>query len=158
MAYNKETGMREGYIYKIVNDVNDKVYIGQTRRTIEERWKQHNFEAKQNRDNMIIHHAMMKYGIDKFYCIKIETIKCLSLDRLIEKLNNKEKEYIKTCNSIRPNGYNISIGGNVLDFNKIEIEQYDLCCNYINSFNSITEASNILGIPRASIEQCLNKS
>ena len=30
-----------GYIYKITNRVNNKVYIGQTRRTIEIRWKQH---------------------------------------------------------------------------------------------------------------------
>ena len=30
-----------GYIYKIINDINDKIYIGQTIRTIEERWKEH---------------------------------------------------------------------------------------------------------------------
>ena len=34
MSYNKETGMYEGYIYKIVNDINDKVYIGHTQKTI----------------------------------------------------------------------------------------------------------------------------
>lgn len=28
-----------GFIYKIVNDINDKVYIGQTSGTIEERYK-----------------------------------------------------------------------------------------------------------------------
>lgn len=37
MAYNKETGMWEGYIYKIWNDINDKIYIGQTYSTIKER-------------------------------------------------------------------------------------------------------------------------
>ena len=41
MSFNKETGLYEGYIYKIVNDVNDKIYIGQTRRTVEERWNYH---------------------------------------------------------------------------------------------------------------------
>ena len=30
MAYNQETGLYEGFIYKITNDINDKVYIGQT--------------------------------------------------------------------------------------------------------------------------------
>ena len=39
--YNKETDMYEGYIYKISNNVNDKVYIGQTIETIEKRFKDH---------------------------------------------------------------------------------------------------------------------
>lgn len=30
-----------GYIYKITNKVNNKVYIGQTRYTVEFRWRQH---------------------------------------------------------------------------------------------------------------------
>ena len=30
-----------GFIYKIYNDINDKVYIGQTSSTLEERFKQH---------------------------------------------------------------------------------------------------------------------
>ena len=41
MSYNKETGMWEGFIYKITNDINDKVYIGQTTQTVEDRFKQH---------------------------------------------------------------------------------------------------------------------
>lgn len=41
MSFNKETGMYEGYIYKIINDINDKVYIGQTITTIAERWHGH---------------------------------------------------------------------------------------------------------------------
>ena len=41
MAYNKETGMYEGFIYKIWNDVDDMFYIGRTYRTIEKRWKEH---------------------------------------------------------------------------------------------------------------------
>ena len=30
-----------GYIYKITNTINNKVYIGQTTQTVETRWKQH---------------------------------------------------------------------------------------------------------------------
>jgi len=30
-----------GYIYIIKNDINDKIYIGQTSRSIEVRWKEH---------------------------------------------------------------------------------------------------------------------
>ena len=41
MAYNKETGMWEGYIYVITNSVNRKQYVGQTITTVEHRFKQH---------------------------------------------------------------------------------------------------------------------
>ena len=30
-----------GYIYKITNNINGKVYIGKTTKTVEERWKGH---------------------------------------------------------------------------------------------------------------------
>lgn len=39
MSYNVKTEMYEGYIYKITNCVNGHMYIGQTMRTIETRWK-----------------------------------------------------------------------------------------------------------------------
>ena len=29
------------YIYKITNKLNGKIYIGQTSRTVQERWKEH---------------------------------------------------------------------------------------------------------------------
>ena len=42
MAYNKETGMYEGFIYIIMNDINpEQVYIGQTTGTPNQRWTGH---------------------------------------------------------------------------------------------------------------------
>lgn len=158
MAYNKETGMYEGYIYKIVNDVNDKIYIGQTRRTIQERWNCHICDTKYKNDNMIIHKAMRKYGVQNFHCMMIEKIIENTLCRLVERLNEKEKDYISKYNALRPLGYNVSIGGSILDFNKVAIDQYDLDCNYIDSFDSITEASLITCIPKSSIEKCVSNS
>ena len=61
MAYNKESGMYEGYIYKIYNDVNDKVYIGQTTRSIKKRWAAYKCNVKNRTDNLAIHNAMRKY-------------------------------------------------------------------------------------------------
>ena len=34
------------YIYKITNDINDKIYIGKTNQTIKERWRQHCADSK----------------------------------------------------------------------------------------------------------------
>ena len=68
-----------GYIYKISNTVNNKVYIGQTVFSTEERWKQHisaSFDTGFRGDNLL-YRAMRKYGRDKFH---IETIeKALAL-------------------------------------------------------------------------------
>jgi len=37
--------IKMGYIYKIINNVNNKIYIGQTSRSIESRWKEHIIES-----------------------------------------------------------------------------------------------------------------
>ena len=51
-----------GYIYKISNDINDNIYIGQTVFSIEYRFKQH-LKAK---DNYPIHAAIKQYGVEHF--------------------------------------------------------------------------------------------
>lgn len=53
-------------IYKITNVINDKVYIGQTVRNLEERMAEHF-----RHDNTVIDKALKKYGKDAF---KIEII------------------------------------------------------------------------------------
>ena len=40
MSFNKD-GQYIGYIYIITNNVNDKVYVGQTYRSIKERFSEH---------------------------------------------------------------------------------------------------------------------
>ena len=94
-----------GYIYKIVNTVNNKVYIGETMQNdIDKRWRTHKNLSKLNKGCPILCQAFNKYGIDKF---KFEVIIiCFDEDRLIY-----EKQYIEKYNSISPNGYNISPGG-----------------------------------------------
>lgn len=57
-----------GYIYKITNKVNGKVYIGQTCRTVEFRWKEH---LRHINGEYPINKALKKYTPDAFI---IETI------------------------------------------------------------------------------------
>lgn len=86
------------YIYKIVNNVNGKIYIGQSKNP-ERRFLQH---ANPNKDNSLLTVAINKYGISNF---------SLEILGYYEDYNEKEKYFIKFFNSLVPNGYNILPGG-----------------------------------------------
>lgn len=64
-------------IYKITNQLNNKFYIGQSV-NIKNRWKQH----RSSNDNMPIHLAIRKYGVDNF---KFEIIEECQQDELDER-------------------------------------------------------------------------
>lgn len=93
-------------IYKIVNQINKKVYIGQSV-DIEARWKKHkNTYKNQNAHeyNYHIYRAMRKYGVENFTFEIIEECTASELD-------DKEKYWIKYYDSYK-NGYNETEGGN----------------------------------------------
>jgi group I intron endonuclease len=92
-------------IYKITNLINNKIYIGQTTQDIEKRWQRHNWACTKNRNAMAITNALIKYGSANFSIEKIDDAKN------IDELNKKEEFYIKEYNSLSPNGYNLSKGG-----------------------------------------------
>ena len=63
------------YIYKIVNKINNKVYIGQTTDTVEKRFQEHIAESLRNRSkNRPLYKAFLKYGTENFYIEAIETL------------------------------------------------------------------------------------
>ena len=155
MAYNKETGMYEGYIYKIYNDVNDKIYIGQTIRTIKERWSQHKSAAKKHIDALAIHIAMNKYNINSFHIQLIEKHSFCTIELLCKELNNREVFYIEKYKSKAPNGYNISDGGSgVSGVNCREIMSCDPYTLEMIFYSSIDEASIHHNIPSSNIIVC----
>ena len=88
-------------IYKVTNNVNGKIYIGQTIRTIDERISEH-----QRKKNSLIGKAIKRYGIESFTIESIETV------TTIEMLNNREIYWIKHFKCMIPNGYNQCEGGN----------------------------------------------
>ena len=93
-------------IYKFINKINEKLYIGQSK-NLNCRKKQHlkNAFNPNNRDyDCLFHRAIRKYGIDNFIFEVLEECD-------ISDLNNREKYYIKECNSMMPFGYNMTIGG-----------------------------------------------
>jgi len=91
-------------IYKITNLINGKIYIGQTIRTLQERFKEHCRERR-NKNHMPIVRAIQKYGKDNF---KIELMKkCKSL----EEMNYYEMLFILFAKQNLEGCYNIFIGG-----------------------------------------------
>lgn len=91
-------------IYKITNDINDKVYIGQSNNP-DARWRKHKADTINNIDigKSAIHDAMRSFGVEHFQ---------LSVIGWFDDYNEKEQYYIQEYNSIIPNGYNILSGGN----------------------------------------------
>jgi group I intron endonuclease len=92
-------------IYKITNNINSKIYIGQTIDSLDKRWKRHNWKCTTNRNAMAITSAIKKYGKENFTIEEIDKAENLT------ELNEKEVYYIKLYNSISPNGYNLTSGG-----------------------------------------------
>lgn len=103
-----------GCVYKITNLINQKVYIGYTTRTMEERWKQHiscayNPNTKDGSYEHALKRAIRKYGVSNFSIEQLE-----SSDNK-EYLSEREKYWIQYYNSctMSPNGYgyNLTFGG-----------------------------------------------
>lgn len=86
-------------IYKIQNKINGKIYIGQTRKSLNERISGHLIS------NSYIGRALRKYGLQCF------DISIIDMADTKEWLNDKEMEYIAFYDCKHPNGYNLTDGG-----------------------------------------------
>lgn len=133
--------MRQGYIYKITNNFNDKIYIGQTARDIDTRFAEH---CSETRGHSRLHNAIQKYGWRNF---KIEEIEKIPLS----KLDEREIYWIKYYDSTnKEKGYNITKGGNNTSFhprnyrqirvkeNNITFDSKEEC---VRLFNQVTSWS-----------------
>ena len=87
------------WIYKITNIQNQKVYIGQTIRPIEQRFHRHINDAMNNILDTHFARAIRKYGKDNFIIEEIDNAKTQN------ELNEKEQYWIQYYNSV-DNGNN----------------------------------------------------
>lgn len=142
------------YIYKIENDINDKLYIGKTEFSIEKRFKEHCHDSTKQYLNRPLYKAMRKYGIEHFHISLIETT---------DNPEEREKYWIEFYGSFK-NGYNATLGGDgkkYLDYDLI-VKTYQECLNAKTTAKicgvNVDSVYNILeskGIPRKSGHEIL---
>lgn len=121
-----------GFIYKIYNDINDKVYVGITTQSINRRWQQHLRVSKYGLTKLYV--AMQEYGIDHFFISVIE-------ETTNDLLTEKEQLYIQQYDSYN-NGYNSTIGGEL--FLCLTSEEIDCIVELYKLGLSIAEIARIV--------------
>ena len=102
-------------IYKITNTTNNKSYIGQTARSLAERWSEHKKNAYSLNLNRPLYYAMRKYGIESFIIEVLEEVDNQTL------LDEREQYWIRYYDTYG-RGYNATLGGDGsyrLDYEKI---------------------------------------
>ena len=93
-----------GFIYKITNKVNNKIYIGKTMTSIEKRFQEHIRESRKKRaENRPLYRAIRKYGKENFAIELVESCP-------IEILSDREIYWIDYFSSYKE-GYNATLGG-----------------------------------------------
>lgn len=89
-------------VYKITNKINGKAYIGQTIQKLKRRW---DFHVCKRSGCLALKAAFEKYGIENF------TIEIVYEASSLEELCQKEQQFIQEFNTLAPNGYNLTTGG-----------------------------------------------
>lgn len=155
-------------VYKIINKVNNKVYIGVTSQNIENRLKGHISKAEGG-SPYPFHKAITEFGKDNFEISKLE----ITTDA--EEAPELEKRYIKLFQSDDPNyGYNSTKGGEYYQITEAMriamsngqrgcvkprlrkgVIQFAATGEFIKEYSGMTEASKTTGVSRAAMLRML---
>lgn len=129
------------YIYQIINDINNKIYIGKTEFSIDKRFKEHCSDAfKERNEKRPLYSAIRKYGIEHFHI------------ELIEETDNpeeREKYWIEQKQSFKK-GYNATLGGDGKKY-----LDYDLIIASYKEIKSVKDTAISLGISSDSVSNVL---
>ena len=129
------------YIYQITNNVNGKIDVGKTERTIEERFKEHCYDAfKRKSEQRPLYFAMRKYGIDNFSI------------SLLEETNNPEEREIYWIEQKRSYkcGYNATKGGDGRRY-----VDYDLVIATYKELQNMSKVATLIGISVDTVSRIL---
>jgi group I intron endonuclease len=132
-----------GAIYRILNTVTGKYYIGQTIKLPHKRWAEHIKTSKTGTTNLYI--SMRKHGTDVFHFKVIEVCD----DSL---MNDREQFWIKHYDSYH-NGYNMTFGGYLGSYWDDPENKFNHSSIMISYYDNNPEAKDhIKKIVKASVE------
>lgn len=134
-----------GRIYIIKNTINDKVYVGQTTMSIEDRFKQHLNHSK-SKNSYEFYQAISELGEENFYIESLEE----NID--IKDLDVREVYWIKQYDSF-DNGYNSTPGGRARHENKIL--DVDIIIQNLANGMSVEAVSEMLNVHCMTINRAL---
>lgn len=92
-----------GRIYKIVNKINQKVYIGYTVNSLQHRFNEHLYTCFKSDSNSKLYNSIKKYGKENFEIILITECN-------LSEIYETEKKYIKEYRAYE-DGMNSTVGG-----------------------------------------------
>lgn len=146
MIHCEPKGLYTGYIYCITNIVNGKCYVGQTIRTIADRWKDHRYAAANGEDGSILYRAIRLYGVESFRVEELCKITANTPEELHSALNDQESHYIAKLGTYKPDGYNMTLGGQ----NAANVEKGVICVmsngDVVAKYRSAADAGRMTGI------------
>lgn len=143
---NKDFWNKRCVIYFILNRINGKGYVGQTRQKLRQRMKDHKSGSESYVDYVI-----KKYGWENFSVFVLE--ECASP----EELNEREMYWIKTLHTKAPYGYNLTDGGDGSTGNGTK--RAVRCIDTGEIFESITSAADKFNVTSSNIVKvCQNKT
>ena len=136
-----------GYIYKITNDINNKLYIGKTEKeNIQERWKNHCKDYKKRQfEKRPLYRAMNKYGIEHFHIEEIEYV------APNQDLEERETYWINYYNTYH-NGYNATLGGDGKHY-----LDYDLIISTYKTNYNCSKTAKIIGCSKDAVIDVVKK-
>jgi len=87
-------GYENGKIYKIINYINDEIYVGSTINELRYRWNHHKTRSRDEKYKSKLYLSMREYGNDYFKIVFIENCPCENKQSLLmrEEYHRKEKK------------------------------------------------------------------
>ena len=148
-------GKEMGWIYKITNQINGKMYIGKTEGINPlDRWKQHLLDSRRKKlEKRPLYYAIRKYGTDSFL------FEVIDQEDNSEKLCELEKYYIEKYRTYvgfeNSAGYNATLGGDGKSYIKLDENEVILVHISNNYIAGIT--AKHFNVDVATIQKILKK-
>ena len=128
-------------IYKATNMINNLAYIGFTKGTAENRFAAH------VREGCSLHRAIKEWGAENFSLEVLE-----ESDDWLHLVTEREPALIEEHNTLAPNGYNLTKGGEYSQLEGIEVDVYDLDFNFVETVESIGETARKYNLAQSNVQ------